>query len=546
MLDEGTSVYRGLVGAARQMWADRPWGTLSIIVFAAFALTVLSSAWLCDDAYITFRVVDNAINGHGLVWNTGERVQVYTNPLMMLLMVAASFVTREVYFTSLAISLSASVAAVAILAFKVSRSRASTVVALLLLIFSWSFVAYSTSGLENCLTFLLTALFFWAYFDRGRMDSRRLLMLALLFSLAMVNRLDTALLLGPALVFAYTRSASIGYLRMAVTAIFGMLPFVVWSLFSLVYYGFLFPNTAYAKLSTDIPVSEYLVRGGWYYLLSLAQDPIVVMAIIMGSALILVASQAQTSVPLAGVFLYLIYLVYIGGDFMRGRYFTAPLFVVLLVFVSIDPERWRSLRLTDRRMALGVLALLLVQNVGMSAYGAVECNRFSPYGIYNDKAIYYPSSNLPLNVMNRQLERSPLALKGKELRANGPSPVVRATIGFTGYYAGPDVHIVDPLALGDALLARMPAVYDPEWHVGHVVRHIPDGYLETIRTGRNQIDDPGLTTYYDSLRLIVAGDLWTRERWETIWLINTGQLDHLIDRERYRFGVTSDLDLDSL
>ena len=46
---------------------------------------LLTTAWLCDDAYITFRVVDNLPGGFGLRWNTFERVQAYTNPLWMLL-----------------------------------------------------------------------------------------------------------------------------------------------------------------------------------------------------------------------------------------------------------------------------------------------------------------------------------------------------------------------------------------------------------------------------------------------------------------------------
>jgi len=56
-------------------------------------LTVLIAAgWLAwtrrfvqDDAFISFRYARNWVNGHGLVFNPGERVEGYTNFLWTLL-----------------------------------------------------------------------------------------------------------------------------------------------------------------------------------------------------------------------------------------------------------------------------------------------------------------------------------------------------------------------------------------------------------------------------------------------------------------------------
>ena len=536
----------GEADVVRATAADWPWGTAVIVLFLGYVVTVLLSAWLADDAYITFRVVDNVIHGLGPVWNVGERVQAYTNPLMMLSLSALSMVTREVYFTSLVFSMFASASAVAILAFRVARSRVSAALALLILVSSSSFVTYSTSGLENCLIFLLSALFFWEYFRSERHDARSLTILTLLFSLSLVNRMDTALLLAPALFFAYIRNEKVGLWRMAAAAVTGMMPFVAWEAFAVVYYGFAFPNTAYAKLSTGIASSEYLVRGAWYYVMSLLQDPVVLLAVGIGSVPIFLSRRAKTIVPFIGVVLYLAYIAKIGGDFMRGRFFAAPLFVVLLILVSIDPEQWSRMRITTRTLVFATLTLVLIQNVGGMVFNAMDFNHVVPYGIYNDKAIYFPASNLPLNLVGRQLQKSPLVKKGEVLRASGESPVVWATLGFTGYYAGPRIHIVDPLALSDALLARLPAIYDPEWHIGHMVRFIPEGYLETIKSGKNVIRDPGVAEYYDHLAVVIKGPLWTRARWKTIYELNTGKFDHLIDRQYYRFGVTNPLDIDSL
>ena len=42
-------------------------------------LFAYSIAWTCDDAWISFRYARNFVEGLGLVFNPGERVEGYTN-----------------------------------------------------------------------------------------------------------------------------------------------------------------------------------------------------------------------------------------------------------------------------------------------------------------------------------------------------------------------------------------------------------------------------------------------------------------------------------
>jgi len=529
----------------REMFRDRPWGTALLLLLVGYAATLLFDAWLSDDAYITFRVVDNVIHGFGPVYNVGERVQAYTNPLMMLVMSALSSVTREVYFTSILVSIAASFSAVAILALKVARSRITAVAALVVLVFSTSFVSYSTSGLENCLIFLLAALFFWTFFAAEKHSARSLLILTALFALSLVNRMDTALLLAPALALAYWRNDSVPWPRMLGTLAAGMLPFIAWEAFAVAYYGFPFPNTAYAKLSTGIPRGEYLVRAFAYYKMSFWQDPMVLVGIFAGAGAVLWARRVRTSVPLMGVLLYLVYIVNIGGDFMRGRMFTAPLFVTMLLLVAITPEEWHARRVEPASLVMGSLGLLLVANVGGLFYEGMSWNTHNPYGVLDDKRLYYQATNLPLNLYLRPLEQSQRVQEGLEYRGAGDSPVVNPGIGMRGYFAGPGIHIVDSLALSDALLARLPSLDNPAWRIGHMWRYVPEGYLDTIRSGRNEIKDPRLAEYYDHLAVVIKGPLWTTERWREILALNRGDYDGLINRDYYRFEVEPQYDFDT-
>jgi hypothetical protein len=66
---------------------------LGVLILVAAGLR----AWVSDDAYLTFRTIENFLNGYGLRWNALERVQTYTHPLWMLLMIGARVVAGEYY-----------------------------------------------------------------------------------------------------------------------------------------------------------------------------------------------------------------------------------------------------------------------------------------------------------------------------------------------------------------------------------------------------------------------------------------------------------------
>jgi arabinofuranosyltransferase len=123
----------------------------------------------------------------------------------------------------------------------------------------------------------------------------------------------------------------------------------------------------------------------------------------------------------------------------------------------------------------------------------------------------------------------PFAEEGLQLRAAKTKAVVVTGIGMLGYYAGPEVHIIDELGLGDPLLSRLKPASIKDWHIAHFARAMPDGYFQTVESGENQIKDPALAEYYDKLHLITSGDIWTAARWEAIWKMNTGQYDYLIN-----------------
>jgi len=123
--------------------------------------------------------------------------------------------------------------------------------------------------------------------------------LTLLAALAAVNRMDSVLLYVPALIEVFWRERS---WRSAWRMALGWSPLLMWLAFSLFYYGFPFPNTAYAKLNDAIPLGPRLAQGFYYLWNSLRWDPLTLatigVAIIMGCWLLRVRRSASASIPI--------------------------------------------------------------------------------------------------------------------------------------------------------------------------------------------------------------------------------------------------------
>ena len=126
-------------------------------VIAACLGAIVYNAWVCDDAYITVRALDNCARGFGLTWNPGERVQVFTHPLWAILLLAAHRVTQDFFYTAIGLGILLAALAVLVLAFRVAPTRRAACLAVAALAVSRAFTDYSTSGLENSLTHVLAS-----------------------------------------------------------------------------------------------------------------------------------------------------------------------------------------------------------------------------------------------------------------------------------------------------------------------------------------------------------------------------------------------------
>jgi arabinofuranosyltransferase len=508
------------------------------VVIIFFVALIIKTAWLSDDAYISFRTIDNLINGETLLrWNIAERVQSYTSPLWLFVLIPFIFITKEFYFTVIFVSLIFSVLTLFLLLKKIAKDTTFGTIAVLLLPMSKAFIDYSTSGLENPLSHLLLVLFIWIY---TKEESRRnLFTLSIISSLIALNRLDLFVLILPAFIYYFFKNFSSKHF---LVALIGFSPLIFWEAFSLIYYGFLIPNTAYAKLNTGIASTELIKQGFLYLLDSLDRDPIILTttaSVILG----ILSFKVKKAYPLLiGVVLYLLYIIKIGGDFMSGRFLTS-----VFVFSICTGTYYLLPKLhLQRKHLILIIAILFFSlssklfninfkddSIYLSGDKSLYELAVSESGIADERLFYFPKSGLVNQEREGFPSTHPWGERGNSYRINDKKIVLEGNTGFVGFSAGPSVHIVDYLALNDPLLSKLPAIHNEKWRIGHFKRKIPQGYIETLESGENKIKDVDLSEYYNHIKIVTRGPIFTKERLKSIWLLNTGQLNYLIDKQKW-------------
>jgi arabinofuranosyltransferase len=514
---------------------DRRWRPVVVALFLFLILLIFRTAWLSEDSYIGWRVVDNFVHGHGLRWNLLDRVQVFTDPLFILVVSGFYFITHEIFITVTLLCIVFSAIAAYLVVRKISVSTTAGLVALAAFLSSRAFMDYSTSGLENPMTFLLMACFYLVYFRTELWDLRRSCLLIFLLALVGLNRLDAMLLLIPGVllvVLGFILSERPPFWRLIGWFALASSPLWLWLLFSVVYYGFPFPNTYYAKLHTGIPASALFFQGCLYYFNTLNRDPITLVVIGCAIWLAFAGGRIRAIAAACGIFLYLIYIIKIGGDFMAGRFFTIPFFAAVALIVRADLRPRAFVMLAICTIGLG----LLVQRPSLFNdedyfIGAPMREVVDHRGIADERGFIFQQSGLLPVLQRLRLEPAPTwARRALAVRATGSTFAIFGNIGFYGFYVGPQQYILDPYGLADPLLSKLPVspLELTYWRIGHFERTVPAGYPETIQSGKNQIEDPRIAKLYDVIKIITQDPIWSWRRFKAIYRINTGHYNKLM------------------
>ncbi|TGM74690.1 hypothetical protein [Leptospira bouyouniensis] len=262
--------------------------------------------WICDDAYISFLYARNLWEGNGLVFNVGERVEGYTNFLWTIfLSIGYGFgiqpqilsVYSGIFFFL----------AMLLLFFKEENDKSFGLFYPLLVIhlsLFYHFYIFASSGLETSVfTFFISlGLLLW---------EKRSNHVFLAFLLASLIRPEGALFLSFVCLDWFSRRQ---YFK---PILYGFL-FFCFIGFRYHYYSEFFPNTFYAKGNKG----SYLSQGLYYFLYLIKSYPLYPFVIFLSGIQLyhLLYLQKDSRFMVSALFLYIIYVFYVGGDFMGNRF----------------------------------------------------------------------------------------------------------------------------------------------------------------------------------------------------------------------------------
>ena len=539
-------------GRHRFGWLTPAGHWLVALGVAAYFVTLLKCAWLSDDYFITLRQVEQVFAGHGIRFNLYERSFLSTSVVYFILLLALRVLTSDPFILHAIVALTCNAALLWLLWVLACKDVRVWLLALGLLFASKAHFDYSWFGQENPIGHFLAAALalMWLRMYPGLrhgkpQDRSNWRWFVALVAVAPLYRHDFAVLVWPLAAYAlWDNRARLGAPGLVRSIGWMLAPLFLWTLFSLGYFGVPLPASAYAKLPSDAGLYAWGFRlwSAWdYYRFSMHKDT-VMMAVLLGSQL-LWFERGPAQAMAATVTFALLYVIFVGADYMGGRFFTVPyaLLIALLAGMTshwntnlrerLTPGRWRWLR---GSLIVGLAAWIGLWPdsplTGPVVYSdtVLDYGRY-PTGIANERGAWHPKTGITVWWKSVRAGTTypdvVTARLGSLLRESKQATFHLCHLGLTPYRARLQQSFLDIWRLGDSFMARLPAT---SWRPGHYVRVRPAGLDESIASGSPAFLDAGLNRYFRSLRMVTGGEpLLSYERIKEIAKFNLGLYDGL-------------------
>ena len=401
------------------------------LLVAIFIFHAVSLSFTQDDAFISYRYVNNFLRGYGLVFNPSERVEGYTNFLFVMQMIVAGLFGLDYIMLSKIIGIASGVGILWLSyrwmsALIQGRRHYLWLFAVpVVLAANAAFSYWAISGLE---TLLFSALIFFGIYLAATKNP----LFVPLLALATLVRPEGGLVFVVTLsyLFISREYRMMNIVRFFIIYVLLTLPQFI---FRLYYYGDLLPNPFYAKTGWSI---EYFGSGIGYLWLFLRQYGffgILILIPLVSYKLL----PRSIRLPVVISLIYMLYIIMVGGDVLHGHRFFVPLMPLLyLSFFAgcmklLEKIRWNSVKSAN----ISIVGIILIAAVW------VFFLPFERIRIIRDAEIALVSS------MKYQSD----LIRG--IRSDRYS-IACSTIGAFGYYS--DAVIIDMLGLTDRTIAHDP------------------------------------------------------------------------------------------
>lgn len=229
---------------------------------------------LFDDAMISMRYANNLAQGNGLVWNIGEKVEGFTNPLMVFIMSAAITIFGENYAALFIQLLGLSCLVVNIyLVIKILKKSLGEEYATDFFIFSGTFLVmtfypliyWSVFGMDTGIltTLVLLSIYVSIYKNKPKKIN---FLLAIILGLIYLTRPEGLLFITLFYIFRLSKYIydKTGWFKIITEGTVTLIPIIAYQIFRVNYYGQNYPNT-YILKATGMPLLDKLKNGIGFY-----------------------------------------------------------------------------------------------------------------------------------------------------------------------------------------------------------------------------------------------------------------------------------------
>ncbi len=421
-----------------------PYVYLSIIILVFLLHAYHFRFFIIDDAFTSFRYAKNLVNGHGLVYNPGERVEGYTNflwTLIIAIFMKIGFQPERLSQILGSIFAGLSIFLVFLIGCLLSpKNRLFNLLAPLFLCVNSCFASWAVGGLEGLFFTFFILLAIYRYFLE--VQNKKICLSSIIFGLATLTRPEGLLFFGITfihqIILIFKNRLSFKNLLLSFALFLSIFaPYYIWR-YS--YYGFPFPNTFYAKIGEG--VDQYL-RGfkyiknfgiefsGWIFL----TIPLIFRRINLYFFYLFIITL-----------FYLLYISYIGGDALPMYRFLVPILPFLYLLFQ---EGLKSFcELFSKRKTFVIAFIIILPGISLTIK-----NSFSgkSYNYVKDQATWAQNWSFVGKWFHKNI------LKNESIAL---SPA-----GAIPYYS--ELYSIDMLGLCDSNIAHMKSEWMGKYFAGH-------------------------------------------------------------------------------
>lgn len=446
-----------------------------IIIILFFLFNIIDVRFIQDDAYTSFRYTKNFVEGKGLVFNAGERVEGYTNFLWVMILSLIYFLDHiriinfdlesAAQFLSIFFSVS-----VLVLTYLLSRTilnredqeRSTTanfvneliiLIPVFLLSVSTPLIYWGVSAMETSLFVFLTLLLILIYLRKKETDKPNFWWISIsvfnsllrpegliVFALILAHKIFYNMFLSEEKKFLL-RIRSVADKTLIQEISFFSFPLLIYFCFRLIYYGYPLPNTFYSKTEFSF---EFIVRGLNYFF-DFAKAYLLYGFVLLYPLVLFFDKKniREFSLLLWLTFAWTILNILIGGDVLPIHRFFLPLmplmFILFMKAIQFTISKFTGKKkwVADLISAALILIIVIAGSVNYSIQKSHMMEKHSyESGLVKKMKVY-------ASWVNTQGER-----KGRQVS------VAMSTIGAFSFYS--DARVIDLVGLTDEYISHHP------------------------------------------------------------------------------------------